>query len=144
MPRVFQAELAYNVIKKKKQKFMSIAHHLKATLYCVLVLSTRYSGIDPHHIHACFPAPCSADHMLHIHFHALPIYPHIPESGVMPCSNVLSCTGLKLKAIHHVPAPLRSTTSAEQPPRGSVKRKERQRRTYIYHVCFWICSNCKR
>ncbi len=23
-----------------------------------------------------------------------------------------------------------------------VKRKERQS-TYMYHVCFWICSNCK-
>lgn len=46
--------------------------------------------------------PCPVDHMLHILFHALPIYPHIPKSGVMPCSNALWCTGLELRAIHHV------------------------------------------
>lgn len=63
--------------------------------------------------------PCPVDHMLHILFHALPIYPHIPESGVVPCSNALSCTGLELKAIHHALAPPRSTTSAEWAMRGS-------------------------
>lgn len=25
-----------------------------------------------------------------------------------------------------------------------IKQKERQRGTYMYHVCFWICSNCRR
>lgn len=49
----------------------------------------------------------------------------------MPRSNVLSCPGLELKAIHHVLAPLRSTTSAEQPPSGSVSRKQR----YLHVPC---------
>lgn len=96
----------------------------------------------------CFlpPTPCSVDHMLNILLHALPIYPHIPESGVMPCSNMLLCARLQLKAIHHVVAPLRSATPAAQAKRGVegfLNSKERQH-TYMYHVCFWICSNCKR
>lgn len=75
----------------------------------------RLGGFNLQHIPACplSLAPCSVEHILHILFHALLIYPHIPESGVMLCANVLVCTGLKLKAIYHVVAPLRSTTPVE-------------------------------
>lgn len=66
-----------------------------------------------HHLCSLCPALCSVDQTPHILFHALPIYPHIPESGVTPCLNVLLCTELKLKVIFHVAAPFRSTTPAE-------------------------------
>lgn len=41
----------------------------------------------------------------------------------MPCSNVLSCTGLKLKAIHHLLAPPR----VRNPCRRASERVGKQR-----------------